>query len=268
MYIDKFAAKRIYLIKNVSYLSGRIVEYDIKAANISILHQAGAISDEYYQLLQSIPKISREIAIGNLIKEDNEADINKVGYQKIISDGIAQAKIQLFKSNNINPDNVVRIANDAVYINSSLDLKYTKFGDIEFRPKGIYTSMLILANGQFIIFMWRDINGINIDVKGLGDDNYEDHQSMLSIIVHVMYLLESNSYEQALIYLRDFYLDYINLKLDVSYYRSLIYNGYLTANREFLFRDIKIDDISQFDINDNLFIISELYSIVLGMQQR
>ena len=71
MDIDKFAAKRNYLIKNVSYLSGRIVEYDIKAANISILHQAGAISAEYYQLLHSIPKISREVAIGNLLKEDN-----------------------------------------------------------------------------------------------------------------------------------------------------------------------------------------------------
>ena len=53
-----------------NYISGSIIEYDMKSANISILRELGKIDDEKYRHLSSIPKIYREMYIGRWCEED------------------------------------------------------------------------------------------------------------------------------------------------------------------------------------------------------
>ena len=120
------------------YVSGRIVEYDIKSANITMLKKYNAIFDDYYNFLSKLPKIDREIEIGLLIRSDKK-------YFNIIEDGIKAAKYILLKSNNVDPSFIVRIANDAVYINSLNDLQYTKFDEVLFAKKSI-SMILMLAS--------------------------------------------------------------------------------------------------------------------------
>ena len=43
-----------------------IFEYDISKANISVLSDKGVISENQYQYLFNLPKLERNIAIGNL----------------------------------------------------------------------------------------------------------------------------------------------------------------------------------------------------------
>ena len=69
------------------YISGRIVEYDIKSANITMLKVANVISEETYQYLQSLPKMSREIEIGLLIRSNPNIF-------KAISSGIEKYKLK------------------------------------------------------------------------------------------------------------------------------------------------------------------------------
>ena len=91
------------------YISGRIVEYDIKSANITMLKVSNVISEETYQYLQSLPKISREIEIGLLIRS-NPAIF------KAISSGIEKYKLKFAEANNIDENRIVRVANDAIYL--------------------------------------------------------------------------------------------------------------------------------------------------------
>lgn len=240
------------------YIAGRITEYDIKSANISVLKQYNAIDDATYMYLSSISKREREIHIGKLIKSDRQ-------YQDIISKGIKEAKNKLATSNNIREDEVVRIANDAIYVNRSYDLQNTTFGYITFKKKAIYASMLKLLN--IIIFSSYIDGNIDIDVKGLGH-NAEYHQDyMLNMIANAIYILDRVGTKEAIEYVKDFYINYTNLNLDKEYYRELNSTSLFRLKyTDYLMPDIK--DKNDIDINYNLYIIRELMSILFEVAKQ
>lgn len=247
-------------ITPLKYVSGRIVEYDIKSANITMLLNCGLINQDKFNYLSSIPKIHREIEVGLMIKNNNK-------YYEAISSGILDAKRELIKINKVDPNNIVRVANDALYINQSTDLKYNIVGknnNIIFNQKAVYSSMLKLNN--LIIFFWYNNEGINIDVKGINKQSQQLHlEYLLSIIANVIYRIERVSVSDALNYISIFYDDYINLKLPKEFYRELNSESmYRCKNSCFLISNIEslTEDI---DINYNLYIIRELWSIVLEL---
>lgn len=250
--LDYYANTTSY-ITDKRYISGRIVEYDIKSANITMLRKYNAIDDSYYNYLNRLPKQDREIEVGLLQKNNNY-------YYKTIKNGIVEAKKKLLYSNNISPDSIIRIANDAVYINTSVDLQYTEFEDVIFVRKSVSSSLLKLLN--IIVFFWYNSDGINIDVKGLGDSKYIHMDYILSIIANTIYLLERVSINDALKFISDFYDDYINLRLDKEYYREFNPQSYYHLKNTNYYM-IDIDDINNIDIGYNLYILRELWSIIL-----
>ena len=235
------------------YLAGNIIEYDIKQANINMLYKYGLINQNRYEYLSSLPKYNREVIVGKMIRENKE-------YYKAINNGIKEAKKLLFNSNNIQEFEVVRIANDAVYVNRMNNLNFTKFDNIEFVQKSVSTNYLNLNKILFFI-NFNSQNGISVDVKGLGDD-YNIHEPMISIIVNIISSLQFDSIKNTMIMLDNFIDDYLNLKLDVGYYREL--------NSDAMYRVIggkfsiyNLGEISKdIDINYNLYILRELSSII------
>ena len=250
--LQSFISQMNYLTP-IRYTSGNIVEYDIRSANITMLRKYGMIDNNYYQYLNSLPKLNREVEIGKLIKTNRE-------YYDIIQKGIINAKIELFQKNRINPASVVRIANDAVYINSSVRLQYTTFDDVEFRIKSISSVMLVLK--KIIIFYWRTNEGINIDALGLGDNNSLHYDYLLGFIAQIIDCVEMSSAKDALDMFTQFYEEYINLRLDKYFYRELrpesMFRYKYTA-----FLATEINDVKDVDIGYNLYILRELYSIQL-----
>ena len=244
-------AKQVNYICPDRFVSGQITEYDIKQANINILYKNKLIDEKYYNYLKSCPKIQREIIIGNQIKEDK----NKY---KVIQNGIKEAKCQLFDANNIKAYEVIRIANDAVYVNRVGSLKYTIFDGIEFVPKTNSTCYLKLYNILFFIYFG---NNINVDIKGLGED-YSIHQPMISIIVNIINELQYIGIKQAMKTLSDFIDDYQNKRLDVKYYREMNPEAlYRVIGNEFFLSTIETLQ-PEIDINYNLYILRELSSIL------
>ena len=233
------------------FVSGQIIEYDIKQANINMLYKHGIIDDKYYNYLKHVPKIQREIIIGNLIKEDK----NKY---KIIQDGIKTAKCQLFEANSIKEYEVVRIANDAVYINRFNKLNYTVFDGIEFVSKSISNCYLRLYS---ILFFINFENNINVDIKGLGED-YTIHQPIISIIVNIINELQCIGVKAAMKSLGDFIDDYQNRRLGVEYYREMNdIAAYRVIGGEFYISNLN-NILPEIDINYNLYILRELSSIL------
>lgn len=233
------------------YVSGYITEYDIKQANINILYKYNIIDKDYYNYLSHVPKIQREVIIGNLIKDD------KTKYN-IIQKGIKEAKCQLFDSNNLKEYEIIRIANDAVYVNRINGLKYTTFDNIEFVPKSTSTNYLRLYNILFFINFGEQIN---VDIKGLGED-YSIHEPLISIIVNIINELQYAGIKTAMKSLSNFIDDYQNGKLDISYYREMNPEAlYRVRGGEFFLSTVtKLSP--ELDINYNLYILRELSSIL------
>ena len=241
-------------ITPLKYVSGRIVEYDIKSANITMLRKYNIIDENYYNFLASLPKQNREVEIGLLIKSDHKI-------YETIKNGIIKAKKELFSTNNIDINSIVRIANDAVYINSSNDLKFTKFDIVEFKQKSINNSFLKLD--KLLIFFSCINDDLDIDIKGINKSLQLLHENyMITFLANIIYLIERVSIIDAIQALNDFYIKYINLKLDKGYYRELNENS-LYKIKYSNFYISSIDNIEDIDINYNLYLLRELYSILI-----
>ena len=268
--IEKIIKSNSYIMPNLRYMRGHIVEYDISSANISILRQYDAIDDNYYNYLKMLPKIDREIEVGNLCKpinvgalEDGEPKTEPSEYTKILSRGFEEARRSLIISNNIQPEEIVRIAKDAVYVNRFVDLQNTKFGYIEFKKKMI-ADCVIMLNRSTLVFYWYTDNNINIEVIGLGNNKYLHQNYMITFIGTVITIIERSGVTDALNFISDFYKQYITLSLDLDFYREF------NSGSEFRIKDSKFfisgyTDIKNIDISYNANIIRELWSIVVSM---
>lgn len=264
--LEEILTKQTYL-NSSRYISGRIIEYDIKSANISVLRNKNIISQERYEYLKNLPKINREIEIGLMEKND-------INIYKEIQSGIIDSKIELVKFNKIDIDQIVRIANDAVYVNSDIDLKYTKFGEfIEFKQKSEYDVYCNLCN-VLIFCKFLDSGNINIDIKGLDKTDraltlHKDY--MISVIISTIALLERSGIQFAIDYLSKICEKYIKKELDIGFYREFNTNSCYKLNLN-MFETFGIDDVTnadkQFvDINYNYTILRELWSILLEIYE-
>lgn len=271
--VEEKIVSKINYITPERYLTGVIRELDLKAANISILHSKGMISDDEYNYLRSIPKIDREISIGNMI--NNTAEKNKSGeaitttspIYSSIKDGIREAKVWLCRMNNIKEDEIIRIANDAVYINRAVPLQYTNNNGVEFSEKAIYSSLLQL-NGIILFFRYNSDNMLEVDIKGLGKDNERWHNGfMLSVIGQVIILLQKSSASDALNYLSKVYEDYILLKMPIGMYREFNNLSGFRKGNFYLSNEVGLD-IRQIDIGYNLSLLRTLYGVILDQYMR
>lgn len=244
-------ARQVNYVVDMRYISGNIIEYDIKQANINILYKYGTIDLEKYNYLANLPKMNREIIVGNMISSDKEI-------YKTIQKGIKEAKLNLFDANNIKEYEVIRIANDAVYVNRINGLKITQFDNIQFVPKSVSTCYLNLKN---ILFFINFGSQINVDIKGLGP-NYDIHEPLITIIVNIISELQYDGVKPAMKSLENFIDDYLNKRLGVEYYRELNPEaGFRVIGGKFLLSTIPIlyDEI---DIGYNLYLLRELSSIL------
>jgi len=255
--IDIILSKRNYICPE-PYIQGRIVEYDIKSANISMLKKYNVISNSYYEYLSKLPKYDREVEIGNRIRENRDI-------QNTIYNGIDETLKKFIQLNNISSSNIIRRANDALYINTSVDLKYTNIDGILVRQKSIYSSLLQLNKLLFLFYYNPDIN---VDVKGIKQDLLNLHNGyMITVIGTAILLYERSSTSDALSYLNNIIEDYLKHKLPVEYYRNLDSFSDYTYNIYGGFRSMTqpkfIDD--SINIECNLNILRELYSILFNL---
>ena len=254
----KSVAHSISYLYPFRYLSGNIIEYDIRQANINMLFYKGLIDENKYNYFRNIPKQQREVMIGNMIKNDNTM-------YKAIASGIAEFKVKLFESNDIQIHEVVRIASDAVYINRSIPLRYTEFDNVIFVNKNKYQTYVNL--NKTILLIKYIGNQLDVDVKGISEDRLKDHQNyLLSFIVNIICTMERNSIEEAIKETNEFIEEYINRSLPLEYYREFNSESmYRVAGGQFLIENIfSLDSI---DINYNLIILRELLSILYEQYQ-
>lgn len=273
-----FAEKSTYIFDQQIISGTDIWEYDIKQANINMLYSYGVISyDEYFQLANS-PKYVREIYIGK--KEQYEKMSNKTSItEDTIKNGIVEAKNHLLMSNHIQPRKIVRIANDAVYVESPNPLQYTIFDlnnnqrMVEFVCKNHFSTVIKFSNKIIVFFGIQEDDNFVVDVKGINDEilNYSVNSAFLSIICDVLFYKERTDRDTMLRVYNDYFERYINRALPIDCYREFnSSSAFRLLNQKtqlmFLPSPTLLDesfDKSKIDISYNLNILRELYGAIL-----
>jgi hypothetical protein len=252
----------LYLQENYltpdKYVSGHIVEYDVEKANINMLLRAGEIDQNYYNFLYSLPKRDREVEIGKLhFKNPNISEI--------ISERLTYYRKLFFESNDLNEEEIVRIAKDAIFVLRSYNLSNISFEGVVFRPKMVASGMVNL-NKILVFSKYNNLDQIEIEVKGLGSNDILHQNGMLVLIANVMYIIDRVSIKDALIYIQDTYKKYINMELPIDYYREFnSYSCFKIKNTNICPMYLTEDDKNIIDISYNINYIRELYSIVFNL---
>lgn len=268
---NELYSKTNYITDIPLLINANIVEYDISKANISILHSYGVLSDDEYTMFCNMDKETRVVNIGRMMKDDN-GQLNNQGVHmtKILSEGIKEAKRQLIEANNIPPENIVRIANDALFINKCpvkyMDFDLNKNGFIiSFRPKNVFNIMINLGLVTIFIYDNPMSDDLNVEVKGINDKLLYKHQEFLSFICEVLSTCQRGGKDIALRIFVDFYEQYVNRKLPIGYYREFNSNSMFNIEKcSYLVDIINQEDIDRLNINYNLSLLRILYSAILN----
>lgn len=250
--LDSYTAPVDYLINHY------IREYDISKANISILLYKNLITKEQYDYYYTLPKQVRAIQVG-LLQRDNL--IIKEGLRQ----GFEEARMMFYENNKLNPYNILAIKKDAVFIINTIP-KVTKFNNIKFINKNIYTSFYNLDKCEY--YYYSDNNKEILDIKGISDNTLYLHQNyMLDYLKYIFYIAQQGRYKDCIDNLKHFYLQYINYELDIGYYRelnnrSLFRTKYiLEGDRMFIDGINKYVDKHDIDGSYNIRLLMELYKI-------
>lgn len=249
---------------DISYLTNIfITEYDISKCNINVLYTKGLINKFTYDYLYNAERMERQTFVGKLQKDKVIADALKAG--------IIEAKKLFFEANGIEDRDVLSIKNDAVFLINKKP-KITKFGLIEFMPKGLYTSFFKFR-GIEVYYYYNNMNKMEyIEVKGISENNISKHEGyFLQLLKDVFYSIQINGPEITLRMIKDFYMEYINKKLPIEYYRKFDtsskyhYICNTIINTGFEAEYVSEYDKDLLDITYNLGILMQLQRYVTSM---
>ena len=252
-------------IADIDYLlSTYIREYDISKANINILFRYGVISKEQYDQYYIMDREARQISIGLLLRDKPEVN-------DVLRKGIIEAKKHFFEANNIQEQDVLTIKNDAVFIINKIPT-ITKFDNIEFSMKNIYTSYYKLNNIELYYF-FDIVSGLEkLDVKGINDEKLKLHKKYFMEFLEVCFnSAQTYPLEDTIDIVTNFYVKYINLELEPEYYREFnALSMFRLKNVSDYYNSMGIpsitkDQINNIDIIHNLNIIRNLHQIYSGL---
>lgn len=205
---------RIYYTSNIPYITSQFIrEYDIKKANISILLSKGVIDTNQYNFLYNTDRMTRQITIGKMIRDNP-----KIG--NILKEGINEVVYKFLEINNISENDILSRKNDAIFIINKIP-SITKFGNIEFVNKNIYTSYINLNSIEIYYCLDRINNLEKIDIKGISDDKLVLHENyFINFLCEYFYRVENSLPEDTIKWFKEFFISYLSNSLDEGYYRT------------------------------------------------
>lgn len=244
--------------KPIMYAINEIYEYDIAKANISILLDKGMITQNDYNMYLQMPKINREIAIGNLQKQPV--------YSKALSEGFEWSRKCLIESNSLTDDDILSIKKDAMYVFKKLH--HTRFGNIEFTLRGMYHMYIKCGNLEIYYSMNEiDDSGDIIDIKGINDSKLELHSAYLSFLTYILKMVIKNNTKGAITELLSFMNKYDNRELPIDYYRELNAESMFSLNKYgVMFIDESYKPV--IEIGYNQLFNRELFKILMTIQHK
>lgn len=263
--------RKVEFFKQMNYLDESrlfifdkdIYEYDIKQANIHALHAIGKLTLTEFRYYASLPKLTREVAIGNMIKSNH-------GLYHDIQYMIGEAKYEFAAMNGLQESDILRIANDSLYIVSpykELQTTVVKNGvPLRFVCKNHFRNYMRLSK-KILFFCNTNGEYWDIDIKGISSDKIEKHQEFLSRLCGIVDAKLNGGTEIAIYKFNELYSDYVNRRLPISCYRELNSDSMyrVTGSQSYLLSEIDpySRNLPELDINYNLNILRTVYSYIM-----
>lgn len=225
-------------------VNGEIIEYDIKSAGLNLAKEYRYIDRSILDRLEKMEKKIRNIRLGLIKKKDEQ-----IGKQE--NEALIKARKLFIVSNKLNVEDIIAIKKDAIFVSRRCNER--KFGNIEFVPKNKYTSYMEINKLEFYY------NSTQLDIKGIGDVVYEQHENyMIDFFKTYFSLMELGNKTKLIDYITNFVFRYKSRLLDLRYYRELnvqsTYRLNITVERDIYGVD-NIDSLSfdAVDIGYNYF---------------
>lgn len=213
----------------INFIIGNMIrEYDITKANISVLRDANAITEDQYQYFLNCPKLEREIEIGKMRGANPELT-------SILKNGIANARKIFIEKNDIYNSDILAIRNDSIAIIGFKSIKTLNITSrVSFRLDGTYTSFYHLNNLD-LFYLFDSVTQVeNFDIKGMNDQAILLHKDyMIDFLSEVFCQTQIDGVRQSIRTIQSFYDQYINLSLPVGYYREFNSGSRYRLNKEF-----------------------------------
>lgn len=245
--------KKFYTSQVEYMFNNYIREYDIRKANISILYDKGVISEVMYSNLYNSDRMTRQVFIGKMIKEDSQ-----VG--EILANSIMEFKEAFFDANSIHDYDILSIKNDAVFLINKIPryTKFGKYGGVEFVNKNVYTHFMKLDRLE--IYYHKNPDRELIDVKGIKDEDIQKyHMPFLGIILEFLSSINDFGAESALSYINDIINKYVKRELGIEYYRNFrSQSDYLMPTATTAYGIISQPTDYNFDIDYNLYLLRKM----------
>lgn len=247
----------------VSYLVGNYIrEYDISKANINILLYKGLIDKQTYDRFYVMPKKERAIKIGLMLRDNQELNM-------ALTAGFAEMRNLFFIENDVQDYEVLAVKKDAIFLIGK-QAPHTRFGNVEFKCKNVYTSFYRLAGVEYYYYL-DTINQVEkLDVKGISDNVLAYHEPyMLDFLRYIFFSIQTGQIQDVIKDIQQFSADMTSGKLDMGYYRELNNRSLfrsravIAGNRiyyRYPVRSVKPIDI---DCSFNYMILQELFKIAL-----
>lgn len=199
-----------------------IFEYDISKTNINVLRDKNIISENQYNYLYNIPKIERNIIVGVMRGKDPSIT-------QILNQSIMEARRFFIIENNISDSEVLSIRNDSITIigREARNLNVTE--RVKFRLTGHYNSFYSLPNMRIksssslieLFYLYDPVKNIEVlDTKGLGESDKYHREYLLDFLSELFYTIQVVSMSDAMNLLSIVYKKYINLDMDLGFYRE------------------------------------------------
>ena len=253
-----------YLAPISHLINTDIVEYDMKQANINILLYKGIIDENTYGHYCCLPKRQREISVG-LMQRDNPWIAEE------LKKGFIEFKQKFFEANNIQDSEVLAIKNDAIFLINKIP-KVTTFANMYFVDKHKYTSYYRLGRVECYYYFNYLSKEEYLDIKGISEYAQSLHENYLIGFLKCLFnSAQCDSMSEIISLLKDFYSDYINLKLELGYYREFnaaskfLIKPFPGSFRVFTAEHFDPKNIDYIDIKFNEALLRDLYKIYFSI---
>lgn len=225
-----------------------ITEYDISKANINILLYYKMITQEKYNMLYNMDKISREIYIGKMERANPKIT-------EVKAKGIEHFRHQFFDANELENKDILAIKNDAIFVIRK-DCKYTQFSNIVFNKSNVYTCYMNIG-GLEAYYSYDPMSGNEVlDIKGIKEHKLELHREyMVSHLCDVFYRLQTSSVESSIKCNSELLEHLLSRSIPIGFYREFNAESkyrFNTGFSTFLVDDVIITDIPLLDISVNV----------------
>lgn len=184
-----------------------IREYDIADAGYSLIKQFKLLPESEIQRLGRLDKgIERHIEVGKMQRDNKE-------FSNRLLKAFRDARFYFIETNKLTDDKIISVKKDAIFTIG--EVNRTKFGQVVFVPKNIYSSYLRFPNIQNLEIYYNK-NGI--DFKQINDHSVAKHRlytvEFLNTFIHKMEY-KDHSLKRFMI---DHIMKYKTMALEEEYY--------------------------------------------------